>query len=71
MTSLWEGTSLHGMDWYKVIPLMARGLCHHGYLTIVGGRRIDTAPWIQGLNRIILEYSTNKGFKPYDLIIEL
>ena len=65
------GASLHWMDWYTVMPRMAAALSDRGYLAIVGGRGIDTAPWVDDLNRIIPEYSTNKDFQPYNLLNEL
>ena len=65
------GASLHWMDWYEVMPKMASALTCRGYLAIVGGRGIDTAPWVDGLNKIIPKYSTNKDFEPYDLLDEL
>ncbi len=65
------GASLHWMDWYTVIPRMAGALSRRGYLAIVGGRGIDTAPWVNDLNKIIPRYSTNKDFAPYNLIEEL
>lgn len=64
------GTSLHWMDWYSVLPRMARSLSPHGYLAIVGGHEI-VAPWIDGLASIIPKYSTNKDFAPYNLVDEL
>ncbi len=65
------GASLHWMDWYEVIPRMAGALSGGGYLAIVGGRGIDTAPWVEGLTKIITRYSTNKDFETYDLFEEL
>ena len=65
------GASLHWMDWYKVIPRFAAALSDRGYLAIVGGRGIATAPWVDDLNRIIPGYSTNKDFQPYNLLDEL
>ena len=65
------GASLHWMDWYTVLPRMAGALSGSGYLAIVGGRGIDTAPWADGLNEVIPEYSTNKDYGPYDLLDEL
>jgi SAM-dependent methyltransferase len=65
------GASLHWMDWYKVIPRFAAALSDRGYLAIVGGRGMDTAPWIDGLSQIIPGYSTNKDFMPYNLLDEL
>ena len=64
------GASLHWMDWYTVIPKMARALSPQGYLAVVGGRRVD-APWQTDLNTLIPRYSTNQDFAPYDLIDEL
>lgn len=65
------GASLHWMDWYTVMPQMAAALSGHGYLAIVGGRGIATAPWVDDLNRIIPKYSTNQDFQPYNLLDEL
>ena len=59
------------MDWYTVMPQMAATLSDRGYLAIVSGRGIATAPWVDDLNRIIPEYSTNKDFQPYKLLDEL
>ena len=65
------GASLHWMDWYEVLPRMARALSERGYLAIVGGRGMDAVPWAEGLNEIIPTYSTNKDYESYDLIDEL
>ena len=65
------GASLHWMDWYEVLPRMAKALSDRGYLAIVGGRGMDTAPWVGDLNKIIPRYSTNQDFAPYDLVDEL
>lgn len=65
------GASLHWMDWYTVLPQMAVALSDHGYLAIVGGRGIATAPWVDDLNRIFPRYSTNQDFQPYNLLDEL
>ena len=65
------GASLHWMDWYKVLPLMANSLSHRGFVAVVGGRGMNTVPWADALNDIIPRYSTNKDFAPYDLLDEL
>ena len=65
------GASLHWMDWYKVLPRMSGALSPRGYLAIVGGRGMDTAPWSSELGKIIPTYSTNKDYESYDLLDEL
>ena len=65
------GASLHWMDWYEVLPLMADALSERGYLVIVGGRGMNDVPWVEGLNEIISTYSTNKDYESYDLLDEL
>lgn len=65
------GASLHWMDWYEVIPRFAGALSDRGYLAIVGGRRVDAAPWLAGLNQIISKHSTNKPFGLHYLLNEL
>ena len=64
------GASIHWMDWYTVLPHMARSLLDRGYLAIVGGHEM-VAPWIDDLRRVIPKYSTNKDFAPYNVIDEL
>ena len=65
------GASLHWMDWYEVLPRMGGALSGGSYLAIVGGRGIDTAPWVPALGKILRTYSTNKDFEPYDMDDEL
>ena len=65
------GASLHWMDWYEVLPRMRGALTDRGYLAIVGGRGMDTAPWSSELGKIIPTYSTNKDYESYDLLDEL
>ena len=65
------GASLHWMDWYEVLPLMAGALSERGYLAIVGGRGMNDVPWVEGLNEIIPAYSTNKDYESFDLLDEL
>ena len=65
------GASLHWMDWYTVIPRFASALSDRGYLAIVGGRRVDNAPWLGSLNEIIARYSTHMPFGLHYLLKEL
>lgn len=64
------GASLHWMDWYTVLPRMARSLSGRGFLAVVGGHEI-AAPWVDDLRRLIPKYSTNKNYVPHNLIEEL
>ncbi len=64
------GQSLHWMDWERVMPRFAEMLTPQGYLAIVG---VDQAPnaWDADLGTIIPRFSTNKEYRPYDLLEEL
>lgn len=63
------GESLHWMEWEVVFPLFCQILTPHGHLTIVE-RRTDS-PWDDDLRTLIPRFSTNKEYRPYDLIDEL
>ena len=64
------GNSLHWMDWGVVLPRLARSLTADGRLAIID---VDPAPppWQPDLLPLIREYSTNRAYRPYDLIQEL
>lgn len=63
--------SLHWMDWQRVLPVVRASLSPSGRLAIILGRRLDTVPWWGALHLLIPLYSTNREFKPYDLLEEL
>jgi SAM-dependent methyltransferase len=64
------GNSLHWMDWDLVMPRLDECLTPSGRLAIID---VDTAPvpWQQKLRLLIQEFSTNRPYRPYDLIQEL
>lgn len=64
------GESLHWMEWDVVMPLFRRILTPRGYLAIVERGR-EPAPWNEGLGTLIQRFSTNKEYRPYDLVEEL
>jgi len=64
------GESLHWMEWEVVLPLFHRSLTPHGYLAIVE-RRTEPSIWDDILQRLIDQFSTNREYRPYDLIAEL
>ena len=64
------GQSLHWMDWGVVLPRLASVLAPAGTLAIVGW---DHAPpaWQEPLAALIRHASTNREYRPYDLVQEL
>lgn len=64
------GASIHWMDWHTVLPRMATSLCGGGFLAIVSGHEI-AAPWVESLNSILPQYSTNRDFGRHSAVYEL
>ena len=64
------GESLHWMEWDVLLPRLARLLAPGGVLAIVG-REPEPEPWGEELRPLFPRYSTNRQFRPYDLIEEL
>ena len=64
------GESLHWFDWAAVLPRFRAALAPAGCLAIIE-RLEQPAPWTAGLSAIIPRYSTNRAFRPYDLVAEL
>ncbi|MGO8951489.1 MAG: class I SAM-dependent methyltransferase [Ktedonobacterales bacterium] len=64
------GESLHWMEWEVVMPIFHRSLSPRGYLAMVG-RGTEPSPWDSALQILIGQYSTNRDYRPYDLVDEL
>lgn len=64
------GASLHWMDWATVLPRVRDALVPGGVLAIVDERE-QPQPWDAALKGIIGRFSTNRAYRPYDLIEEL
>lgn len=64
------GASLHWMDWSVVLPRFRDALTSNGVLAIVNSSETDV-PWQASLQEVINRYSTNRLYRPYDLIEEL
>lgn len=64
------GESLHWMDWPVVMRRFREALAPGGYLALTGRGELP-AVWSDELLRLIVRYSTNKDFQPYDLVGEL
>jgi SAM-dependent methyltransferase len=61
------GESIHWMDWERVFPRL-RALAPRLALVF---RNEEPMPWHAGLSDIIPRYSTNRGFRRYDMVEEL
>ena len=64
------GASLHWMDWAVVLPRMAAALIPRGALAIVD-QRVAPNPWDAAPQELIDEFSSNRDYRPYDLVEEL
>ncbi|HEU0115701.1 MAG TPA: class I SAM-dependent methyltransferase [Thermomicrobiales bacterium] len=62
--------SLHWLDWPVALPRFRDLLAPGGVLAIVELRQAPN-PWDGALQRMIDRYSTNRRFRPYDLVAEL
>jgi SAM-dependent methyltransferase len=62
--------SLHWMDWAVVLPRFRDTLGRRGVFAIVD-QPLPAAPWNEALQPVITHYSTNRLYRPYDLIDEL
>jgi len=63
--------SLHWMDWEVVLPKVAQALSERASLALALGRSLEDVPWRAGLAALMDEYSTNREYRPYDLVAEL
>jgi len=64
------GESLHWMDWPVVLRRFRDVLSPGGWLAIVN-RVGQRNAWADDLQRLIDRYSTNRDYRPYDLLQEL
>jgi SAM-dependent methyltransferase len=62
--------SLQWMDWPVVLARFREVLAPDAVLAIVDERSMPN-PWDGALQELINRYSTNRGFKPYNLVAEL
>lgn len=65
------GESLHWMDWPRVLPRIAGALAPGAVLAIVEGRVVMGVPWAAALEGLFPRFSTNRDYRPYDLVVEL
>lgn len=63
--------SFHWMEWQDVLSWIPGALLPGASLCLVSGREIAPVPWAAALGELIARYSTNRAFRPYDLVSEL
>jgi SAM-dependent methyltransferase len=62
--------SLHWMDWGIVLPRLREALVPGGVLASVSLMEAST-PWRDRLTPLFAQYSTNRDFRPYNVIHEI
>ena len=62
--------SLHWMDWEVVLPRFRDLLTPRGVLAVVEDHE-EPPPWAEPLRQLIATFSTNRAYRPYNLILEL
>ena len=63
--------SLHWMDWEVVFGWLPDALLPDGVLALVSGRELIGVPWRAELLQLLSRLSTNRRYRPYDLVAEL
>ncbi|HXK10693.1 MAG TPA: class I SAM-dependent methyltransferase [Vicinamibacteria bacterium] len=63
--------SLHWMEWQDVLSWIPRALAPEAALALVSGRELGPLPWSRELSELLPAFSTNREYRPYDLVEEL
>jgi SAM-dependent methyltransferase len=63
--------AFHWLDWFLVVPRIAASLEPRGQLILVERILADPPPWEPDLRVLIREYSTNRDYVSYDIVVEL
>jgi len=63
--------AFHWLDWLSVLPRIGASLVPGGHLILVERALAESLPWESELRLLIREYSTNRDYIPYDIVIEL
>jgi SAM-dependent methyltransferase len=64
------GESLHWMQWDVLMPRLGEMLCPGAMLAIVD-RHSAPGPWQEAMPALLAHFSTNRRFRPYNLVDEL
>jgi SAM-dependent methyltransferase len=63
--------SLHWMEWDVVLPKIAEALKPGAFLALAERNCSGSLPWDAGILKLLPKYSTNREYRPYDLVNEL
>jgi SAM-dependent methyltransferase len=63
------GESLHWMRWEVLLPRLRRLLVPGGVVALV--ERVGPVPWGGAAQALLARFSTNRTYRPYDLVEEL
>lgn len=63
--------SLHWMEWDVVLPKVAAALTPGAFFVVAERSTCECMPWETELRDLISKHSTNREYRPYDLIMEL
>lgn len=64
------GASLHWMEWSVVLPRFREMLTPNGVLAVITDV-VEDVPWKEPLGEICARYSTNRRFRPYNVVDEI
>lgn len=66
------GASLHWMEWDVVLPRVGDAMSPNAVLAIIDITH-DTipVPWSEELHQLVVQYSTNRAFRPHDVVAEI
>lgn len=62
--------SLHWMDWKVALPRFRDLLTARGPLAVIEDREV-ASPWGEATGKLCAEFSTNRAYRPYNVIAEL
>ncbi len=62
--------SLHWMDWEIALPRFRDLLTPRGVFAVIEDRE-HAPPWVAPLGQLIAAFSTNRAYRPYNVIVEL
>jgi SAM-dependent methyltransferase len=64
------GASLHWMEWSVVLPRFREALTSNGVLAVITDI-VEDVPWKEPLGAICARHSTNRRFRPYNVVDEI